>query len=265
MRVRCLIIPAAGRGTRMHSVGNGLPKELLPVGGRRAIDFALAEALAAGIADVAVVISPGKSLLRRHIDAVTGRGKPFAGLHIHYFVQERPDGEADAIGLAEPLAGRRPAALLYPDNICLPGPGALRTLACHFERLGSDMAALTEVPPRVAPAYGNSGRVDLFPLGDDLYRITRFHRKGEGPFPAAPGRLRACGLWVCGPRLFPALDLARKTRKSGEFTDRAVRELLTAGQGILGVRLPGTIFDIGNPEGYRLCRAALENSKQLDP
>ena len=64
-------------------------------------------------------------------------------------------------------------------------------------------------------------------------------------------------MMVCGPHLFDAIRRTRDTVTEGEFTDEPVRRLLLEERGLLGLRLPGQVFDIGNPEGYVRCREKL--------
>ena len=113
----------------------------------------------------------------------------------------------------------------------------------------------------------NAGRVDLRPLDGDLFRIERLRPKGAGPFvPRFAGELRACGIMLSsGPQLFSCIEQARTTVKEGEFTDLPVRTQIVRQHGLLGCRLPGTVFDIGNPRGYEHCRLFMAKIVKAGP
>lgn len=247
---RVLVIPAAGLGTRMRSVAAHLPKELLPVGSKPAIQYALEEGIDAGIEDFVVVISRKKEVLKERLSG-------FAEF-ITFVYQNEPSGESDAIGLAEPIVGNHPLAVIYPDNLYLPAPGALRPLVNAFKQHNTDLVALSAVGEANAPGVGNAGRVDVARRSDGLYRLMRFLPKGPGRFkPRFKKELRSCGIMVCGAHLFEAIRRTRGTVTEGEFTDEPVRRLLLKERGLLGLKLPGQVFDIGNPEGYARCRQQL--------
>ncbi len=242
-----MVIPAAGLGTRMKLFYPWLPKEMLPVGAKPAIHYALEEARDAGIERVIVILHRGKQIVRRYLQQ--------QGMCVTVLYQEALTGEADAMALAETEVGNDSVAVVYPDNIYLPAPGVVRLLArVHCERQ-SDVVALSAVTRDNEAAVSHSGGVDLVPMDDDIFRVRRFHSKRSGHFQRRHDiELRACGIMVVGPHLFDVIRRARPGHSGDEFTDLPVRELLTQERGMLGVRPPGTVFDIGNPAGYRLCQ-----------
>ena len=68
-------------------------------------------------------------------------------------------------------------------------------------------------------------------------------------------------MMVAGPHLFDAIRRTRPRLSQGEFTDEPVRQSLIHEGGLLGLRLPGTVFDIGNPGGYRSCLEQLNRTE----
>ncbi|MFH1625298.1 MAG: sugar phosphate nucleotidyltransferase [Pseudomonadota bacterium] len=262
-----LVIPAAGLGKRMRSIGRSLPKELLPVGGKPAIQFAVEEGLSAGIREVVIIINRDKEIIRRYFEDKQFRHNKFPlatqGMEeiekecsITFLYQKEPLGESDAIALARGVVGNHPVSIIYPDNIYFPAPGALKILKNVFRERGEDVTALTVVTEENGFGVGNSGRVELKPLKGNIFRIARFHPKGPGHFvPKFEGELRACGIYISGPHIFEYVERARGLIKKGELTDLPVRTLILRDRGLLGCRLPGNVFDIGNPKGYELCLA----------
>ena len=173
---------------------------------------------------------------------------------ITYLYQQEPKGESDAISYARDIVNAHSLAIHYPDNIYSPAPGALKRLKSVYEYYREDVAALMEVKEQYAAGIGNSGRVDLTPVRDNVYRIERFHPKGQGHFvPRFKGELRTCGIAISGPHIFDYIERACASIAEAEFTDVPVRSLMLKEKGLLGVRLPGMVFDVGNPDGYKLC------------
>jgi UTP--glucose-1-phosphate uridylyltransferase len=270
----CLILPAAGLGTRLRRVAADLPglpadlpKELLPIRGRPAIQYALAEAEAARIPEAIVILRPGKELVRRVIEepGVCARLFPQAapelerlasGLRVRFLQQKEPLGECDAIALARPHAGSGPFAVLYPDNVRLPGPGMVAQLCAAFGKRPGDLVGLMPVTAENAGRVSDSGRVDLERTGQPgLWRIREFLPKGPGRFvPRRPVEWRTCGSYATLPHFFEWIERTRAAGFTGELTDGKVRRaMLREGVEFYGVELSGEIHDIGNPEGYRGC------------
>lgn len=266
-----LLIPAGGLGSRMKPVRPDIPKEMLPVGIKPAIQYAVVEGVAAGIRDIVIVINSQKDITRRYFEDFSFRKRLFPAAaeevdailrscRLSFLYQREPLGESDAIGLAANVVYGKVLAIFYPDNIYLPAPGALSSLIAIASRHGNNVIALREVREDNCAGIGNSGRVDMTPLGGNLFRIEKFHTKAPGHFvPRYPKELRATGIAVYGPYLFSYIERAKKHSKEGEFTDEPVRKLLLQEKGILGLRLPGNVFDIGNPDGYQLCQSFIDS------
>ena len=251
MGIRALVIPAAGLGTRMRSVDSRLPKELLPVGPKPAIQYAVEEGIDTGVERVFVIISTQKEIIKRQLSCLS--------YPITYLYQQQPQGEIDAITLAEPLLANCNFAIMYPDNLYLPAPGALKRLTQVYNKYAQDVVALSPVTQSNASGVSNSGRVDLRRLEGNIYHIQALHKKSPGPFiPRFPEELRACGIMVTGTHFFAAVRRARPGIGKEEFTDGPVRAQILKERGILGVRLPGCVYDIGNPQGYAFCLQRLQ-------
>lgn len=262
---RYLVIPAAGLGTRMRAVNVDVPKEMLPVGHKPAIQYAVIEGLSAGIKNIVIIISEEKDIIRQYFEDKKFRQNMFPlateemeeinrKCSLNFLYQKEPLGESDAISLASTVVGNHSVAIIYPDNIHLPAPGALKILKAVFRQYRTDVTALMEVTEENAPGISNSGRVDLIHLKGTLFRIKRSHAKGEGYFvPRVKGELRTCGISISGPHIFEYIKRLRETIKEKEFTDVPVRTVILKEKGLLGCRLLGNVFDIGNPRGYELC------------
>ncbi len=260
-----LVIPAAGLGTRMRIVDPAVPKEMLPVGHKPAIQYAVEEGISAGIEKIIIIISRQKEIIRRYFEDKRFAEKMFPRAvgeverinrqcRVIFRCQGKPLGEADAISYARDIAGGGAVAVIYPDNVYVPAPGALKILKQVYGRYKKDVIALVRTGSDDTAGTGNSGRVDTEPVDGVLFRIKRFHPKGEGRFiPRFKGELRACGIYVSGPYLFEYIEMLRDSVKEKEFTDLPVRSLILTERGTFGHLMPGRVFDIGNPDGYRQC------------
>lgn len=252
-KARFLVVPAAGLGSRMKAVDPERPKELVPLGAKPAIHYTLEEGRDAGVEAVIVILNRAKEGLRAYLEGFD--------LRVTVLYQDQPTGESDAIALAEPVVGEGTLAIVYPDNVCLPCPGGLRRLFAAYEQHGVDVLALTRVTAQNEHAFSNSGRVDLVDLGNDLYRIRRLGTKRPGGFQRRFAQeLRSCGMTVCGPHVFEAIRRTRPAVRHGEFTDESVHAFMLETWGMLGLCLPGEVFDIGNPRGYRRCLDVIEGA-----
>jgi UTP--glucose-1-phosphate uridylyltransferase len=269
----CLIIPAAGLGTRMRGVNPSLPKEMLPLGGRPAIQYAVEEGIQAGVDQVVIILREEKEIIRSYFEGADLWRDLYpetaAALEVlrnksglTFLIQKSPLGECDAILLAREAAAGGSVAILYPDNIYLPAPGVLEALfACH-RRSGGHVLALMEVGDENKSCVSNSGRVDLEPVGEGLFRVKRFLAKGEGSFEPRYGtECRACGISIAQSDYFQAIEDVARLAGEGELTDEKVRRhMLERGTVFYGCSLPGRIYDVGNPPGYRLCQGSLRHA-----
>ncbi|GBE04503.1 MAG TPA: hypothetical protein ENG95_06050 [Nitrospirae bacterium] len=243
-----LIIPSAGLGTRMKKAAQGVPKELLPVGDRPAIEYAVDEGISAGIENIVIVISKDKEVIKEHFKNFQGPAS------ISFLYQKELLGESDAISYAKEAAAGHAVAVIYPDNIYLPAPGALKRLMAVYSRYNTDMIALNEVTEEISHGLSNSGRVDVSHMQDDVFRIKNFYDKTRERFVLRQKtELRACGIYISGPFIFDYIERSRRVIHDGELTDITVRKMILEDKGMLGCKLPGQVFDIGSPVGYKQC------------
>ncbi len=265
-----LIVPAAGLGTRMKAVEPKTPKEMLPVAGRPAIQYAVDEGVAAGITHIAIVIGPHKDTIRRYFEdaafaaarfpeAVAGLEKVRRLCRLSFVRQETPTGDADALACAAEVAGGGPVCVVYPDHLHLPAPGALAVLTEAFEACAGDVIGLMDTRREAARTHSDSGHTDLAPAANNegLYRVLALPPKGPDRFvPRFQGELMTCFGFVAGPHLFDCIERARRLAGPGEFTVGPMFDLLLKERPLFGRLLPGDVYDLGEPDGYRAAVAA---------
>lgn len=248
--IGAMIIPAAGFGTRMQGITGGGCKELLEIGGKPAIRYALEEAAAGGVSRVGIVIRKGKEAIRDFVQHSAGMAALRERLRIEFFFQTEMNGECGAIVAAAELAADRPFLVHYPDNVICGTPGLVTgMLREKYAALAGDVVALTRVTD--AGACQSACPVGLAPVADDLYRLYPAESPG-----ALPHDLRTTGVYIASPGFLVACRELLPGRTGGEIKDRDARCLLARRGGVVhGLDARTPILDVGNPAGYTLaCR-----------
>ena len=262
--VRKAVIPAAGLGTRFLPATKAIPKEMLPVVDKPAIQYVVEEAVRAGLDDIIVVTARGKSAIEDHFDRsveleveLERRGKADAAAemralsdlaHIHYVRQGEPRGLGHAVSVARDHVGDEPFAVLLPDDIIHPRADLLSSMIEAYNARERSVLALMEVDD--PSAYG-CARVE--PAESALTRIVEIVEKPSRA--EAPSNLAVMGRYVFTPRLFDAL--ARVEPGAGgelQLTDAIAR--LLRDEDVFGLTFKGGRYDTGNKLDY--LRATVE-------
>jgi UTP--glucose-1-phosphate uridylyltransferase len=259
------VIPVAGLGTRFLPATKAMPKEMLPVVDKPAIQYVVEEAVAAGLSDVLMVTGRNKTALENHFDRVgeledilRSKGESdklekvkFATdlADVHYVRQGDPKGLGHAVLRAKMHVGREPFAVLLGDDIIdSRDPLLSRMLQVQSQR-NTTVVALLEVDPSVAHLYGVATAEPTDE--DDVVRITGLVEK---PAPGtAPSNLAVIGRYVLRPEIFEILEKTQPG-KGGEIqlTD-GLQELATGpewGGGVYGVVFRGRRYDTGDRLDY---------------
>ena len=234
----------------MAPVAGGLPKELLPVGGKPLLQWTLEEAAAAGLERAVIVTSPDKP----HIaEFLSHRPPSTVRLSVSLVVQPRPRGLGDALTCARAITARDDIAVLLPDNLFGGGP-AIAAVLDAFRRTGLTCVLIAEIPAAGAAGRGATGRARCRPRSDGLWDVLAVAEKA----PAEPSTLTPIGRWVFDATLFERFERLRARLPAGAELDDVpvLQELATEGR-LVGVPLAGRFFDVGLPTGYRDALAAL--------
>jgi UTP--glucose-1-phosphate uridylyltransferase len=259
------VIPVAGMGTRFLPATKAMPKEMLPVVDKPAIQYVVEEAVAAGLSDVLMVTGRNKTALENHFDRV---GELEAILRskgeddklekvmyatdladVHYVRQGDPKGLGHAVLRAKMHVGREPFAVLLGDDIIDSRDPLLSRMLEVQEERNTTVVALLEVDPSIAHLYGVA-TVETTDQ-DDVVRVTGLVEK---PTPGtAPSNLAIIGRYVLRPEIFEILEHTQPG-KGGEIqlTD-ALQELATGpewGGGVYGVVFRGRRYDTGDRLDY---------------
>ena len=238
----------------MLPVTRVVPKELLPVGSKPAIHWAIEEAAAAGIREIAIVVSRQKPLIADYIEA-SNLARDL-GISFEYILQEKQLGLADAIWCCRDFAGAEPFGLLLPDNVVLSGTSGFEAMVELFLSDGRDVLGALELDSTHTLQYGHSGLVDFDTRGDGALEIQRLADKMPGRLEIAPGEtvVRTCGRYVCTPDVLDGIDRLRSSAE-GELDEVPVYQEIIRRRGALGVILPPPLFDVGYPRGFTAANA----------
>ena len=252
------VIPAAGHGTRMQPISLVLPKELLPVGTRPMIQFAVEEAIEGGIREVVIVINTEKELIRSYFEKMQDQ-PPFESVTFRFQYQEEANGLADAIDCCRPFVEGEPFALLLPDNVVFSQDYRLSSLVELYNQSHQHVVGVIELGVGQSGLYGNVGRIEYETLESGVLMIKRLYGKEKGTLEIDPGRrvLRTCGRYICHSDLFRYIDLLRP-KTVGEFDEVPVYQEIVSRGKALGYVIPGPLFDTGNPKGYLAASSYLE-------
>lgn len=255
------VFPVAGLGTRFLPATKVLAKEMLPVVDKPLIQYAVEEAIDAGITEIVMITAPGKSLLEDHFKeaseleaALEAKGKTSelklirddfpTSVKISFTNQDDPLGLGHAVWCAKAFVENEPFAVLLPDDLMQAKPGCLRQMVEAYEQTGGNVVAVEEVAEEHTSRYG------ILDVVEDDGRLARAKGLVEKPAPAdAPSRLAIIGRYILQPEVFEHLD--KKMQGAGgeiQLTDAMAATLGTIP--FHGLRIDGKRFDCGNKLGF---------------
>jgi UTP--glucose-1-phosphate uridylyltransferase len=262
------VIPAAGLGTRFLPSTKAIPKEMLPVVDKPAIQYVVEEAERAGIEDILMVTGRNKAALEDHFDrhweleqALERKGdelrlrrvRKSANLgNVHFIRQGEPLGLGHAVLCARTHVDDNPFAVLLGDDLIDERDPLLDTMIRAQELYGGSVVALMEVPADQIHLYGCAGVSEIAGAAPNLVRVDSLVEKpsiGE-----EPSNLAIIGRYVLAPQIFDVLEHTAPGR-GGEIqlTDALLemaRDPGREGGGVTGVVFGGRRYDTGDRLDY---------------
>ena len=255
------VIPAAGLGTRFLPATKAMPKEMLPVVDKPAIQYVVEEAVGAGLDDILVIIGRNKNALANHFDRVTeleqtleqkgDQTKLERVMHsssladIHFVRQGDPKGLGHAVLRARRHIGTEPFAVLLGDDLIDERDALLTPMLQQCSARGLTVIALMEVDPSQIHLYGCAA---VEPTEHpDVVKVTELVEKPSAD--VAPSNLAIIGRYVLQPEIFDILERT-PPGKGGEIqlTD-ALQELAAEGK-VVGIVFRGRRYDTGDRLDY---------------
>jgi UTP--glucose-1-phosphate uridylyltransferase len=262
MKITKAIFPVAGLGTRFLPATKANPKEMLPIVDKPLIQYAVEEAVAAGITELIFVTSSSKRAIEDHFDSnfelestLLERGKQDLldivkgilpdGVSCAYIRQKSPQGLGHAVLCAKQLVMNSPFAVLLADDLI--DGGASPCLAQMMDKFAEQQKSIIAVEKIAASETNKYGIVDV---PKDAGILTAIQGIVEKPKPEhAPSTLGVVGRYILTPRIFTLLETTNKG-SGGEIqlTD-AIAKLLKE-EPVYAYQFSGKRYDCGTKLGY---------------
>ncbi len=265
------LIVAAGYGTRMLPLTKTIPKEMLPLADRPALEPVVKEFLEADIKDLIIITSRRKRSIEDFFDVdfeletvLKAKGDKTKiellnstnfDLNVTFIRQPRMKGSAHAISLAQPYVGKEPVAVAYPDDIFLGSPGPIRELVAVYEKTRKNVISLYEIPKKEVYRYGvakiGSTTEDLNKGTPSFHEIIDMVEKPR--VEEAPSNLIVPGRYVFTTEFFDkAREVLSKMHASEtkEVTQTEILRELIKEKKVVGTIISSTRIDTGKKMGY---------------
>lgn len=259
MKIRKAIIPAAGLGTRVLPASKALPKEMLPIVDKPAIQYIVEEAVKAGITDILIITNRGKGVIEDHFDhsieleamlKKRGNTKMLQQLektahlaNIYYIRQKETKGLGDAVLRAKEFVGGEPFAVLYGDDVIIGEIPAIGELCEVYEKYGKSVVGIKPVSDKLIVKYSS---LKIEEVGEKIFNVTDMIEK-----PALSEKFSnysVLGRCVLDSEIFSILE--RTPLGAGnelQLTD-AMKVLAQKGS-MMGIDFSGKRYDMGNKLG----------------
>lgn len=259
MKVTKAVIPAAGLGTRVLPASKSVPKEMIPIVDKPAIQYLVEEAVAAGITDILIITNRGKSVMEDHFDRspelearlmASGKTKLYDEMvgianlaNITYVRQKETKGLGHAVACARNFVGNDPFAVLYGDDVILGEVSATKELCDEYERQGKGVLGVKYIPSEKIGIYSS---VNKLKTENTDFLVTDMVEK---PKPEQIlSNYAIIGRVVLPPSIFDILDRTQPGAGGEIQLTDAMKELAKT-KGMVGVEYSGTRYDMGNKAG----------------
>ena len=259
-KIRKAVIPAAGLGTRVLPATKAMPKEMLPIVDKPAIQYIVEEAAASGIEDILIITNRGKGLLEDHFDrapeleerlsADPGKAdvlRQVVGIsrlaNVWYVRQKETRGLGHAVNCARAFVGGEPFAVLYGDDVIIGEDPACGQLIRAYEQYGLGVVGVKEVSPEAIRKYSS---LKVEPLEQGRFRCTDMVEK---PAPGQEFSLYSIlGRCVLPPDIFDILDQT-PPGAGGEIQLTDAMKALARRESMIAVDFTGRRYDMGSKLG----------------
>lgn len=260
MKIRKAVIPAAGLGTRVLPASKSVPKEMLPIVDKPAIQYIVEEAVSSGIEEILIITNRGKSVMEDHFDRapelearLLSSGKQalydqVVGLsklcNIQYIRQKETLGLGHAVGCAKTFAAGEPIAVLYGDDVIIskdkPAIGELIEVAEKYQK---SVVGIKQVATEQLASYCT---LDVREVEDRVFEVFDMIEK---PLPdEIMSNYAILGRCVLTPDIFELLEKTPPSRGGEIQLTDAMRMIAKAGN-MMGIAYQGTRYDMGNKLG----------------
>lgn len=255
------VFPVAGLGTRFLPATKASPKEMLPVVDKPLIQYAVEEAIAAGITELIFITGRNKRSIEDHFDKAyeletelenknkqklldTVRGIIPPSVSCIYIRQTEALGLGHAVLCARPVVGNEPFAVILADDLIDGEPGAMEQMVSLFDTTHSSILGVETVAREETGSYG------IVETGSNAQGQQQVLSIVEKPHPdVAPSNLAVVGRYILTPRIFDKL-LNTKPGAGGEIQLTDGIAALLKEEAVLALPFKGTRYDCGAKLGY---------------
>lgn len=260
-KIRKVVFPVGGLGTRFLPATKAMPKEMLPVVDKPLIHYAFEEARDAGIEQFIFVTGRNKNTISNHFDhsyelqKILSEDKktdaldktkgwvPEAG-NITFTRQQQPLGLGHAVWCARHLIGDEPFAVILADDLVQSKTPCLKQMIDMYSEAPGNMAAVMHVPKEHTNRYG------ILDIGEENGNLVKAKGLVEKPAPAdAPSTLSIIGRYILQPSIFAQLE-KQKTGAGGEVQLTDAMSDMIGDVDFYGYKFEGTRFDCGVQAGF---------------
>ncbi len=259
MKIRKAVIPAAGLGTRVLPASKSMPKEMLPIVDKPAIQYIVEEAVKSGIEDILIITSRGKTTVEDHFDRApeledrllkAGKIKQYEEMvrisnlaNIQYVRQKETKGLGHAVLCAKSFVGDEPFAVLYGDDVIISEQPVCHQLCEAYEQFGKGVVGIKEVPTELVMKYCS---LHTKPIMGNLYEVSDMIEKPSRE--QIISNFAILGRCVLPSSIFTILENTAPGA-GGELQLTDAMRTLAITNGMIGVDFVGTRYDMGNKLG----------------
>ncbi len=272
--IKKAVLPVAGFGTRVLPATKSIPKEMLPVVDRPALQYVVDEAFEAGIEHIVFVTGRNKGAIEDYFDRAyeleatlhskrkegiltqLQQGLPGPGA-TSFVRQQSPQGLGHAVWCARDVIGDEPFAVLLPDVLVKSAPGCLQQMMGAYDKKGGNIIAVNSVPKDQTDKYGVIAPVSQ---EGNIYKMSAMVEK---PDPAdAPSNLSITGRYILQPEIFKFLEEQEPGAGNEIQLTDAMAKLMQVSS-FHGVEFEGDAHDCGSKIGYfkAVCAYAVDHAE----
>jgi len=255
------VLPVAGFGTRFLPASKAIPKEMLPIIDKPIVQYAVEEAIEAGIKEIIFITSPEKYSIEKHFSKNEELSKKllqsnkfeyldklnpkiFNNIKFHYIDQKEQNGLGDAIAHSKNLVGHEPFAVLLPDEIYLSKISCMKQLLDVYEKTKSTVIAVKEVAQNNIHKYGV---IKPEKITKNFSKISDIVEKPNKQ--SAPSKYAVCGRYILSSNIFSHLQSVDKDINGEIQLTDGIRSLLED-EDAFACFYKGSKYDCGSKEGF---------------
>ena len=250
------VIPAAGLGTRLLPMTKNMPKEMLPVVDKPAIQYVVEEAISSGINDIVIITGRGKEVIENHFDIAYELEKILEERNdleklkeikriaeladIYYIRQKKALGLGHAIYVARKYVGNETFAVLLGDDIIFAKEPCIKQLLNIYKKFNTSIIAIQKVDKSLVSRYGI---IDGEEIEKGIYKIKNLVEKPD--IEEAPTNIAIMGRYIFTPTLFECIEKT-PPGKNNEIQLTDALNILLKKEDIYAYEFEGKRYDIGD-------------------